>query len=241
VVETGKETLIVIGRILTILPLLLFVAIYMGKRAIGELPIFDFLIVLTLGSVVGADIADPEVQHFQTGVAIIVIALLQKTVSKLKIANRKIGRLLTFEPTIIIQNGKLLKNNLKSINYSIDNVLQMLREKDIFDVDDVETAIIESSGAISVYKKPPKQIATAGDLGIIASSSGIAVPVIMEGKIYQNVLHEYNVNDKWLEQQLKSRGIHDSNTVFYASINKQLDLHVSLKEENPSFIPSLYH
>lgn len=240
-IDMLKDTLIVIGRIVTILPLLLFITIYMGKRAIGELPVFDFLIVLTLGSVVGADIADPKVQHFQTGVAIIIIALLQKFVSKLKIANRKIGRLLTFEPTIVIQNGKFLRKNLKSINYSIDNILQMLREKDVFDVSHIETAIVESSGALSVYKKLQKQTATAGDLGIIQPSAGISVPLIMEGKVYEKVLAQFNVNDKWLEQQLQTRGINDIQSVFFASINKNLELHVSTTEEKPAFTPNLYH
>ncbi|WP_409252999.1 DUF421 domain-containing protein [Bacillus sp. SCS-153A] len=239
--EALKEILAVFFRVITILPLLLFITIYMGKRAIGELPIFDFLIILTLGSVVGADIAEPKVQHLPTVAAIIAIGILQKSVSKLKIANRKIGRLLTFEPTVVIQNGKLLRKNLKQIQYSVDNVLQMLREKDVFDINDVETGIIESSGALSIYKKTQKQTATAGDLGIIQPSKGISVPVIMEGTIYQNVLRQYNVNDNWLKQQLKSKGIHDTNEVFFAAINKNLDLHISLKEENPHNVPSVYH
>ncbi|WP_421385382.1 DUF421 domain-containing protein [Bacillus salacetis] len=240
-VETIKETLFVLGRIITILPLLLFITIYMGKRAIGELPIFDFLIILTLGSVVGADIAEPKVQHLQTGVAVIAIGLLQKFVSKLKIANRKIGRLLTFEPTVVIQNGKLLRKNLKQINYSVDNILQMLREKDVFNINDVETAIIESSGALSVYKKAKKQTATIGDLGIIQPSAGISVPLIMEGTVYHNVLHQYNLNDNWLKQQLHSQGIEDIGEVFFASINKNLELHISRKDEQSNNIPSLYH
>jgi uncharacterized membrane protein YcaP (DUF421 family) len=239
--ETINETLLVLGRIITILPLLLFITIYMGKRAIGELPIFDFLIILTLGSVVGADIADPKVQHLQTGVAIIAIGILQKLVSKLKIANRKIGRLLTFEPTVVIQNGKLLRKNLNHIHYSVDNILQMLREKDVFDINDVETAIIESSGALSVCKRMRKQSVTAGDLGIIRPSSGISLPVIMEGTIYQHVLHQNNVSENWLKQQLQEKGIHDTAQVFFASINKDLDLHISLKNEKTNDIPLLYH
>ncbi|RIW28252.1 DUF421 domain-containing protein [Bacillus salacetis] len=239
--EFFQETLIVLGRIITILPLLLFITIYMGKRAIGELPIFDFLIILTLGSVAGADIADPSVQHFHTGAAIIAIGLLQKAVSKLKIKNRKIGRLLTFEPTIVIQDGKLIRQNLKSIQYSIDNILQMLREKGIFDLDDVETGIIESNGSLSVYKNAEKRAATSGDLGISHRSHGICVPVIMEGTIYEKVLQQYNVNQQWLKQKLQEKGVNNSNDVFYASINKNLDLHISLKNELPAGTPSLYH
>jgi uncharacterized membrane protein YcaP (DUF421 family) len=69
----------VLGRIFTILPLLLFLGLYMGKRSIGEIPVFDFLVVLVLGSVVGADIADPKIDHIHTVVAMLAIALLQKS------------------------------------------------------------------------------------------------------------------------------------------------------------------
>nr|WP_283730771.1 hypothetical protein [Bacillus cereus] len=96
-----KEISLVLVRIITILPLLLFVTLFMGKRAIGELPIFDFLIIITLGAVVGADIADPSIKHLPTVITIIAIGILQKIVTSWKISNRKLDKLLTFEPTII--------------------------------------------------------------------------------------------------------------------------------------------
>ncbi len=143
------DLLNVIGRIFTILPLLLAVTLVMGKRSIGELPVFDFLVILTLGSVVGADIAEPKVNHLFTMFAVVAIASLQMFVSYLKIKNRKFGRLVTFEPTIVIYKGQFLVNNMQAIRYSIDNVLQMLREKDVFNVTDVELAIIEANGSSS--------------------------------------------------------------------------------------------
>ncbi|OZM57563.1 DUF421 domain-containing protein [Lottiidibacillus patelloidae] len=239
--ELIKDSLLVIGRIVTILPLLLFVTIYMGKRSIAQLPVFDLLIILTLGSVVGADIADPEIKHIPTVVAIIAIGLLQRFVAKLKISRRNIGRLITFEPTVVIQDGKILNGNLKKIRYSIDNVLQMLREKNIFDVSEIETAIIESSGNISVLKKSEKRETTLEDIGKYQSSSMIALPVIIEGEVFTKVLKEYNVTELWLKQQLATQGIHKLNDVFFASINKNLQLHVSLKEEKNIKIPTLYH
>ncbi|KZL92317.1 DUF421 domain-containing protein [Clostridium magnum] len=132
-----KELLIVIGRIVTILPLMLVITLYMGKRSIGELPVFDFLVIIILGAVVGADIADPEIEHIHTATAIILIGFFQRIVSKLKIKYRKFGHLITFEPTIVIQYGKFIVPNLTKIRYSIDNIFQMLREKEVFDISDV--------------------------------------------------------------------------------------------------------
>lgn len=72
------ETIIVLSRIITILPLLLIITLFMGKRSIGELPVFDYLIIITLASVTGADIADPSVPHFHTVFAIMLSLLYRK-------------------------------------------------------------------------------------------------------------------------------------------------------------------
>ena len=212
----------------------------MGKRAIGELPVFDFLIIVILGAVVGADIADPEIKHLPTAVAIISVALLQKLVARLKISKRKIGRLITFEPTIIVQDGKILNKNLKKIHYSIDNILQMLREKDVFDISEVETAIIEASGNMSVLKKPEKCNVTREDMNIPMKTSTIAYPIIMEGEIYSQVLSYLGLNEAWLKEQLKNRKIINIKDVFFASINQKHELQ-SLKQEGGIKIPIIKH
>ncbi|RSL30147.1 DUF421 domain-containing protein [Salibacterium salarium] len=239
--NTMMELLVVAGRVITILPLLLIMAIFMGKRAIGELPIFDFLIVLTLGSVVGADIADPSIQHLHTAVAIILIAVLQRFVAILKLKNRDIGKYITFEPTIIIQNGILIRENLEKIRYSVDNVLEALREKDVFDVNEVETAIVEANGSLSVLKKPRNKTVTLEDINIVNKTSSLAFPVIIEGKIHHSVLTKLNINETWLKNQLKSKNIIDETDVFFASINRDMQLHITLKEENDVQIPPLYN
>lgn len=239
--EFMKEILLILGRIITILPLLLFTTLFMGKRAIGELPVFDFLIIVTLGAVVGADIADPNIKHLPTAIAIILIGILQKVVANWKISSRKIGKLLTFEPTVIIYNGKFLNTNLKKIRYSIDNILQMLREKNVFDINEVEIAIIEANGALSVLKKPQKNTVTLEDMNIVQTTSKISFPVIVEGTIYSNVLRDFSLDEAWLEQQLFIKGVIDIKNVFFASINRNLELHVSLIDENNITIPSIKH
>ncbi len=237
--EMMKDISIVLVRIVTILPLLLFVTIFMGKRAIGELPVFDYLIIITLGSVAGADIADPNVKQIPTIVAIIAIGLLQRIVANLKISNRKIGRLITFEPMVVIQDGKFINQNLKKNRYSIDNILDMLREKDVFDISDVETAIIEATGNLSVLKKPQKNPVTLEDMGIMKASSSIAFPIIMDGTIYSNVLKNFNLDDAWLHQQLSQQGVSDIRNVFFASLNSNLQLHVSSKDDSDIIIPPI--
>jgi uncharacterized membrane protein YcaP (DUF421 family) len=225
-----KEILLVYGRIITILPLLLIATFFMGKRSIGELPVFDFLIILTLGAVVGADIADPKIEHIHTGMAVIGLAVLQRLSSSLIIRNRKIGKKLTFEPTIVIKDGIFQVKNLKKLRYSIDNVLQMLREKDVFDLSIVQLAIIEANGKISVYKQEGKTPVTIDDMRIMRESEGLTFPIIMDGIVDEEVLEGFNKNKNWLIKELSKMGIQNLEDVFFASINNQHKLHVSPKQ-----------
>ena len=225
-------------RIITIFPLMLVIAHYMGKRSIGELPVFDFLVILALGAVVGADIADPKIEHIHTAVAIVLIGFLQRAVSTLAIRVRKFGKMISFEPTVVVHNGSLIKENLKSVRYSIDNVLQMLREKDVFSIDEVELAVIEANGRLSVYKKPMKANVTVEDLGLVAKETGFEYPLIIEGNVVKDVLTFMNKDIVWLESQLQAKGMSISD-VFFASIDNKLEVKVS--KTVSSQIPPLQH
>jgi uncharacterized membrane protein YcaP (DUF421 family) len=225
--EWVKEIIVLYGRIITLVPFLLITALFIGKRSINEIPVFDFLIIITLAVVAGVDISNPDISHLNTTIAISAIAFLQRVISILIIKNRRIGKLITFEPTIVIQNGTMLVGNLKRIRYSIDNILQMLREKDIFNLTDVELAIVEANGNLTVYKKANKSFVTIEDLEIKKKHEGISYPVILEGKIDSTVLNQLNLNEKWLINQLQKKGIKELDSIFFASINDNRELHFS--------------
>ncbi|WP_411954255.1 DUF421 domain-containing protein [Alkalibacillus sp. S2W] len=237
--ETLQQSLVVIGRVVTILPLLLLMTLFMGKRTIGEMPVFDVLIIISLGSIVGADLADPSISHIYTAVAIVAVAFLQKTITALKLRFRKFGRLITFEPTVVIQNGQVLKRNMKRIGYSIDNVLQLLREKEVFDISTVQTAVIEPSGHLSVLKTSADSPVTREDLSITNQPAQIALPVILEGRIYEQTLAEVGVDQAWLMDQLQLRAIKFED-IFYATLNKQQELNISLNQDHQR-IPNILH
>lgn len=222
---------------------MLVVTLIMGKRSIAELPVFDFLVIVILGAVVGADIADPEIKQLHTAAAIILIGIFHIIVSKLKIKYRKFGHVITFEPTIVIQEGKFIVNNLRKIRYSIDNVLQMLREKDIFNINDVHVGIVESNGNISVLKKPSKTEVTMEDLNLHKGTSSLFYPVIIEGVVYKNVIMKLNLTEEWLNQQLINIGVKSAEEVFFASVNTKNEFHASLKsfmEDSKDILP-IYH
>ncbi|MGI8313653.1 DUF421 domain-containing protein [Halobacillus mangrovi] len=235
------DTIKVLGRIVTILPLLLFIGLFMGKRSIGELPVFDFLVVLVLGSVVGADIADPKINHIHTVIAMIAIAFVQKFVIWIKLKNRKIGKLLTFEPTVVVFKGELVEKNLKDINYSIDNIIQMLREENVFHIQDVDMGIIEANGRLSIKLRSGNEPVTKKDMNIYTRGEGYEMPIIMDGEIQKDILYKTNKDEKWLEKQLNEYGISDSKDVFYAAISDQGKFTLLRKGKEQGPLPPIQH
>lgn len=228
VMETLKDLLLIAGRIVTIYPLMLIVGLFMGKRSLGELPVFDFLVILSLGSVVGADIAEPNINHVHIGIAIVLIGLLQRVVSILAIKSRRFGKLISFEPTIVIHQGNLLVKNLKHVRYSIDNILQMLREKDVFHLPDVELAILEANGKLTVYKNGPTSAPTLEDLGLAKRNCDLSYPLIVEGTVYKDTLSYIKKDAFWLESQLQAKGVCQDD-IFYASVDDNGIIYVSDK------------
>ncbi|WP_411909116.1 DUF421 domain-containing protein [Bacillus sp. RAR_GA_16] len=241
ILDIAMDALKVIFRVLTILPFMLAIGIYMGKRSMGELPVFDFLVVLVFGSVVGADIADPKIEHIHTVVAMIAIALLQKVIVKIKLKNQKIGKLLSIEPTVVIYQGNFLRKNMERIQYSLDNILQMLREKDVFYTKDVELAIVEANGRLSVKLYSSKESVIREDLSLNIKSEGFEVPVILDGQVQPEMLKHIERTEEWLMAELKKAGDIQPSSVFYAGATGDGRIVVSRKDQTLKDIPPIKH
>lgn len=212
---------VITGRIISIMLLFLVMTLITGRRKIGEIPVFDFLVVITLASVVGADIADPKIEHLSTAYAVVVIIFMQYLYGLIIMKNRKYGKLLTFEPVVVIENGQFVKYNLKKLKYSVDTILMMLREKDVFDVSEVEFAVIESTGLLSVLKKSQYQPISAKEININTEYKGLSIPLIVEGEIYGQNLDNLNLSKDWLMERLKKNNISSEKSVFFAAINTE--------------------
>jgi len=224
--DLAKDSLLLAGRIGTIFPLLMVIGLFMGKRSLGELSVFDFLVIHSMGSVVGADLAQPNVNHIHIATAILLIAVLQRIVSLLSIKWRRFGKFTSFEPTVVVHQGNLLVHNLKKARYSIDNILQLLREKDIFHLADVELAVLEANGRLTVYKKSPKPAPILEELGLAKQQSDLSYSLIVEGTVYQNTLDYIRKDSAWLDSQLRARGVCQDD-IFYASVDDKGTLYIS--------------
>lgn len=229
------DYLIVAGRVVSAMALVLFLVLKTGRRKISELPVYDFLSIIILGSVIGADIADLNVDHMPTLFAVALLVLLQYLVSRLLINNKKIAKKITFGPTVVIQNGQFIKSNMERLKYPVENVLMALREKDVFDLGEVDFAVVESSGNISVLKKPEYRPLTPTDMRIQTDGKSMAVPLIVDGHVYGENLKQMGKDIGWLEQQLGMMGIESYKDVFYADMDTGERLYVSKTLQTQDF------
>jgi len=227
--EMLKDMAVVFIRISTIFPLVLFVTLFMGRRSIAEMPVFDFLVILALGSVVGADIAEPKINHVLTGFAILLIGIMQRIFSTMVIRISWFNKMVNFEPVIVIYQGKMIHKNLKKAKYSIDNILQMLRENNIYNETDVHLAVMESNGKLNVLEKTNTPTAPS-----------ISYPIIKEGKINKSILTKLKLKESWLQDQLHKENIQLSQ-IFLATIDDQHILNTTKynEVENQS-LPPIY-
>lgn len=222
------EYLVIFARIISIMSLLLFCTlIIMGKRPIGEMPVFDFLSIIVLASIVGADIADPDIKHLPTAFAVVVLALFQRIIAEIAIRNRWFKHLINFEPTVILKDGVFIYKNIKKIKYSIDEVLMLLRDKDIFDIGKLSFAIIESNGKLSVSKKTEDEVITLKDLKIEPSGDNNFNTIILEGKLQFDKLKLLNKSEQDIIKIINSRGYNCFKDIFYASMNKDQSINIS--------------
>ncbi|MEW9121663.1 MAG: DUF421 domain-containing protein [Thermotaleaceae bacterium] len=220
--------LIILGRILSIMLLTLFVTLFiMGKRPIGELPVFDFITIIVMGAIVGADIADPEIKHLPTAFAVVVLALFQRLISYTIVQSKRVRKWISFEPTVVVQNGKILFKSLQKIHYTLDEVLMLLREKDIFDIDNVAFAIIEANGNMSVLKKAEEEIPTRKDMQVPVVEGGLPLAVVLDGVIQKENIVRLRTTESFVRQRLKELGYSNLEEIFHAAMDQKGEMSIS--------------
>lgn len=145
---------------------------------------------------------------------------------------RYAAKYLEGEPTIVIMDGKIMEETLKKMRYTVADLLEQVRGKGIFDLSEVEYAILESDGELSVLKKPEHEPLTAKDLNIYKSKTGISRELIYDGEIVEDNLREINRDKEWLKAELQKRKIQDTSEVFLATINQNNQIYIDTYKDH---------
>lgn len=215
--------------------LLLVLSRLIGRKLLGQLTFFDFVTGITLGTIGGAFVTT-EIEGYYVLASAMVFALLAFLTGIMTYKNITARKLIEGEPIILIQNGKIYEKNMKKVRYNQDDLLMQLRENNVFNLADVEFAILEPHGRLSVLRKKEKQTPTLKDLNLPSTYEGLSTEIIRNGRIQEKNMKDYNLSYEWLYNELMTKGVKSIKEVFLATLSTDGVLYVDLYEDNPPSI-----
>ena len=179
----------------------------MGKRQIGELQPTELVITILISEIAAIPMQDNGLPLFNSIIPILVLVAFEIILSVIKMKSMKFRRVMEGNSVIVIRDGKVDQAALKKLRITTDDLTESLRQKDVFDISDVQYAILETNGALSVLLKPDKRTVTTGDLGIPAADSGLPCAVVGDGVIMDELLAECGMNRNRLEKLLRKKNV----------------------------------
>lgn len=227
-----NEALIVLVRgIIAFFTLLIFTRI-LGKQQVSQLTFFDYIVGITIGGIASNLTTNLTSTAWSHWAGLMVWTSLAYILQLITVKSKKATEYLDGKPTILIMNGKVLENSMKKVRYTLSDLLEELRNKEVFDLREVAFAVLEKDGKLSVLKKPEHLPATRKDLNIKTTPSCLDTQLIYDGIIIEENLHSINKTKSWLKNQLKKKGINDISKVFMASYNPNNELYIDVYKDN---------
>ena len=214
-----------------IIYLLVFAVIRLsGKRQLSQLQPFDLVITLLIADLASQPVADPAIPLAYGVVPIIALFLVQKLIAFCALKSERIRSVACGKPLVLIGNGHVYEETMRKASYSMQDLLEHLRTMSVFNISDVQYAILETSGDLSVLKKSAFQDVCCSDLDIKKSEAELSYALIIDGKIIDRAMDDACVGSKWLIKQLKSVGIKSEKHVFFAILEEKKELSIQTKE-----------
>lgn len=191
----------------------------MGKRQIGQLQPFELVIAIMISELASLPMQDTRIPLLHGIIPIITLLILEIILSVLQLKSEKSRSILCGEPTILINKGKIDVKAMRNQRININDLMEELRLKNFFNVEDVEYAILETSGQLSLIPKTPLSAPTKQDLNINAKQETIPVTLISDGKVNIKNLSIIHKDANWLMNTLKKNGIASPKEVFLALLD----------------------
>jgi uncharacterized membrane protein YcaP (DUF421 family) len=207
---------------------LIFVMRLMGKRQLGELEMTDLVITLLLSEIATVALTDPTKSFLHTVIPVITLAILEVLTSYLSLKFPKFRKILSPAPAILIYNGKVDRRQMQKARVSLDELMCELRQKDAADIGQVQYAIIESSGKISVIKKAADSPPTAAQLGMQPCESGMMRAVFCDGIYADKTLRAIGRDRNWVNKQIRQHGL-TPDTVFFVTADDNGNVRIQQK------------
>ncbi|MBN8201413.1 DUF421 domain-containing protein [Bacillus sp. NTK034] len=225
------EWLLIGARSILFAGVLFAITKLIGKKQISELSFFEYVSGITIGSIAGEIIMGLD-NHWASGIlSIFIFGLVTLFADILSLKSKSFRDFFEGKGTIFIKDGKILEDNLKKERYSIDDLSSLLRQKNVFKTADVEFAVLEPRGDLSIMLKKENQPLTPKDLQLNLPQEKEPQTVIMDGKILNDPLAESGKTRKWLNMEIEKLGLTIDN-IFFGQINSYGELTVDIFDDS---------
>jgi uncharacterized membrane protein YcaP (DUF421 family) len=203
----------------------------MGKRQISELQTSELVVTLLISDIASIPMQDTG-QPLASGlIPIAVLVMCEILISAIMLKSTKFRKLICGRPIIVINDGKVNQIEMRRLRMTTEDLVEQLRQKDVFSFEDVAYAIVETNGKMSVIKKPDKEQPTAGMLGVALPDTGIETVVISDGVISDFSLKLCNKSTDWLDGVLRGKNI-DADQIFIMTANRKGDFNIIKKDDS---------
>lgn len=226
IIETSVRTILGFTVLLTLTRLL-------GVKQLGQLTIFTYITGIAMGNIAGDMVVHRDIKLVDGISGLIVWAVMTFIVEYISLKSSKARVLLDGEPTIVIKKGVIMQKELASQRLNMDDLSMLLRLNSIFSIQDVDYAILEPNGQLSVLKKPHLESLIKKDMNIQTNDRNyLPTELIVDGKLVSKNLKEYNFDESWLSAQLKQAGLSSIDEVFFAELQMDGSLYINKKSNS---------
>jgi uncharacterized membrane protein YcaP (DUF421 family) len=199
---------------------------------LSQITYFDYVSAITIGTIAGSITIEDNVGIIKGTIVMVVWILIPVIMSYIGSKNLTFERKTVGEPIILIRNGTLDYSNLKKTKYNIEDLLMQLRKKDVFDISEVEFALLEVDGELSILKKSEYSTVTPKDLSISTPYKGMTLSLIINGRVLESNLELAGKDKAWLNDQLKQRNMNIIEDVIYGGYTSDGRIELFTKNEH---------
>lgn len=191
----------------------------MGKRQIGQLQPYELVVIIMISELAAIPMQNTGIPIINGLIPIFILFASEVTLSYISLKSEKARGVICGKPSVLIENSKIVEAELSRLRYNINDLLEQLRLKNVPDVADVEFAILETSGQLSVILKSDKRPVEAQDLNISPPYEGLPVTLVIDGRLIQDNLNKTRHEMKWLQGELEKAGIENIRDVLFAGLD----------------------
>lgn len=221
--------IIILIRTIIIYIIVLFIIRLMGKAELAEMEPFQLVVTLMMAELAALAMEDTDVALLNGITALVTLLFIQVIISFISLKSEKARIFLCGKPSILVDKGSINEKELRKLRISINDLLEQIRSKGYDTLDDVEYAILETNGDLSVIPKPEKRPLTPQDINMSPTIQHVSTPLIIDGNLYKESLQNLNLTENWLIQQLSHSCIENYKEILFCYIDEQNKLHIHRK------------